>query len=333
MKSHPIFLFYLLVIYIFASFLWWSYLLLKKNSDSFHERVQLEKIRHDHLHGLDETSQDYYQTQGFHAIKKRYERQKLMIASEGLVFLFLLAAGSFRLWQTFRKEINLARQQNNFLLSITHELRSPLASMKLSLQTLLKRTVMDDKFRKLIENSVEDVDRLSTLVDNILYAVRMEDRAFSLHKEVENISEITNDILQRIQAVHKDTVSLKADIGENILFKTERLAFASVVQNLVENAIKYSKGRANIEVSLCQKDGSVMLEVKDKGIGIPENQRSLVFKKFYRIGNEETRNTKGTGLGLFIVKRVTDLHHGKVTISANQPQGTVVRVVLPGAKQ
>ena len=329
MKPRPTLIFYILVVYVFASFLWWSYLLLKKNSDAFSDQIMLEKIKYDSSYQLQDTSRNYYSSQHFFEVKKQYERQKFMIMSEGLVFLFLLTLGSIRLWQTFSKEISLARQQNNFLLSITHELKSPLSSMKLSLQTLLKRSTLEDKFKRLVENSVEDVDRLGNLVDNILYAARIENSSFTLNTEIENISKITIDILLKIQTVYKDTVTIKSDIQENILLEIEKAAFVSAVQNLVENAIKYTHGKTKVDVSLYQSDDQVVLEVKDNGIGIPENERDRVFKKFYRIGNEETRNTKGTGLGLFIVKRVVDLHNGKINIRDNTPSGTVIRVTLP----
>ncbi|HXH19441.1 MAG TPA: HAMP domain-containing sensor histidine kinase [Chitinophagales bacterium] len=329
MKPRAMIFFYILTAYVFASFIWWSYLLLKKNSDAFSDEIMLGKIKYDHYHNLPDTSRAFFNSREFHEMKSHYERQKWMIASEGMVFLFLLSLGSVKLWQTFRKEIELARQQNNFLLSITHELKSPLASMKLSLQTLLKRAELEDKFKKLAENSVEDVDRLGCLVDNILYAARMEDASFKLHKEVENISEITSDLVQQIQTVYKDSAAIRTDIQNDIFLETERMAYASALQNLVENAIKYSHGKAEVEVSLHQNNSWIVLEVKDSGIGIPENERSNIFKKFYRIGNEETRHTKGTGLGLFIVKKVVDLHNGKITVQENEPSGTVVRVELP----
>lgn len=329
MKNRPIIIFYLLVIYVFASFLWWSYLLLKKNSDAFTDKVMFEKLKYDRSQQISEASRDYFVSDDYLRLKSSYKRQKIMIVSEGLVFLTLLAIGSIRLWQTFNKEISLARQQNNFLLSITHELKSPLASMKLSLQTILKRSQLEDKYRRLIENSVEDVDRLSNLVDNILYAARMEDTTLALKTEMENISTMVRNVLEKIQMVHKDSVKLKTNIEENILLETDKLAFASVVNNLVENAIKYSNGDGEIEVLLSKSDKTITLEVKDHGIGIPANERANIFKKFYRIGNEETRNTKGTGLGLFIVKRVVDLHHGKIFVTENKPKGTVVRVTIP----
>lgn len=329
MKSRSILFFYLLVTYIFASFLWWSYLLLQKNEDSFEEKITLKRISYNHQNNLTESAENYSQTAEFTSLKERYLRQKLMIISEGVVFLFLLWIGSMRLWYTLRKEISLARQQNNFLLSITHELKSPLASMKLSLQTILKRVALEDKFRQLAENSVDDVDRLSNLVDNILYAARMEDESFSLHKEAENISDIAKTVLQKIESSNKENLTLRTDIEEKVLFETDKMAFASLLQNLVENAIKYSPNHTEIGVNLRQKNKMITLEVKDNGIGIPENERNKIFKKFYRIGNEETRSTKGTGIGLFIVKKVTDMHNGSIKVTENHPHGTVIRVELP----
>lgn len=329
MKPRPNIIFYILVIYVFSSFIWWSYLLLKKNSDAFSDQIMLEKIRYEHSNNLPESGRDYYSTENFRDLKSDYERQKLMILSEGSVFLILLALGSIRLWQTFSKEILLARQQNNFLLSITHELKSPLASMKLSMQTLLKRSALENKYKKLVENSIDDADRLGNLVDNILYAARMEDTSHSLNTEMENISILANNVLDKIQTSYKDSVIIKTAIQDNILMETDKSAFISVVNNLVENAIKYSNGNGVVEVALHKTEGSIVLEVKDSGIGIPEKDRANIFKKFYRIGNEETRNTKGTGLGLFIVKRVVDLHNGKISVMDNKPHGTIMRVAIP----
>lgn len=327
MKSRPRF-FFLLVFYIFASFIWWSYLLLQKNEETFEERIALQKLTFIYENNPDADAL-YYETPQYKQLQGRYMRQKLMIISEGVVFLLLLWLGSLRLWQTFNKEIALARQQNNFLLSITHELRSPLASMKLSLQTLLKRVMMEDKFRKLTENSVDDVDRLTALVDNILYAARMEDRSFALQREMENISAVTNNVVQKIETTHKDTVQISIDIEDDIMLKTDKMAFTSLLHNLVENAIKYSPEPAEVEVRLQKNDGVAVLQVKDNGIGIPEQERTEIFKKFYRIGSEETRSTKGTGIGLYIVKKIVDMHEGKITISDNVPKGTVMSVEFP----
>ena len=328
-RSRPILIFYLLVIYVFASFIWWSYLLLQKNEEAFEERINLKKISYNHQNNLEETDEKYLRTAEYAAFHQSYLRQKLMIISEGIVFLLLLWIGSMRLWHTFNKEITLARQQNNFLLSITHELKSPLASLKLSLQTLLKRVALEEKFRKLTENSVEDVDRLTSLVDNILYAARMEDESFILTKEMENISLITQNILEKIQSTHKDSVQLSGNIEGNVLLETDKMAFTSLLQNLIENAIKYSPVHAEVRVSLCKSEGTIALEVKDNGIGIPEREHNAIFKKFYRIGNEETRNTKGTGIGLFIVKKIVEMHKGKITVADNHPNGTVITVKLP----
>lgn len=329
MKFRSFILFYLLAIYVFASFIWWSYLLLKKNEESFEERVKLEKISYNLQHQLHDGSETYLQTPEYAALSSYHQRQKLMIISEGVVFLLLLWIGVARLWQTFRTEIALARQQNNFLLSITHELKSPLASLKLSLQTLLKRVALEDKFKKLTENSVEDVDRLTALVDNILYAARMEDTAFALQKEPENITELTHAIVEKAQSVYKEDAVITAEVEEQLLLNTDKLAFTSLLQNLIENAIKYAPPNPAIRVSLRKKGEAIALSVSDNGIGIPDKEKQNVFKKFYRIGNEETRGTKGTGIGLFIVKKIVELHKGKITVKDNQPKGVIMEIEFP----
>lgn len=329
MKSRSLLFFYLLVMYVFASFIWWSFLLLQKNEQAYEERIQLEKLAFNHRNGLPESDLGYLQTPAYHAIHKRYLRQKLMIIGEGSVFLLLLAIGCVRLWFTFKKEIALSRQQNNFLLSITHELKSPLASVKLSLQTILKRVALEDTFRRLAENSVEDVDRLTALVDNILYAARMEDASFVLQKESVNISELTNDIVRKLSAVNAETAHIRSQIEEDIFLATDKIAFTSLLHNLVENAVKYSPEPAEVEVNLRKSGNTIVLQVTDNGIGIPEKERSAIFQKFYRIGNEETRNTKGTGIGLFIVKKIADMHHAKIAIAGNTPRGTSMTIEFP----
>ncbi len=329
MKSRLLLLFYLLVIYVFASFSWWSYLLLSKNKTAYEERTRLENYQYNQLKNLPDDSIEYFTTSGYAEIRGRYDRQKWMIVGEGLVFLILLSFGSYRLRKTFNKEVELARRQNNFLLSITHELKSPLASLKLSIQTLIKRSAIEEKYRRLADNSLEDVDRLTNLVDNILYAAQMETETFMLHKETENISVLTESLLQKVQLLNKDKVNIQPHVEANLELETDKTAFTSLVLNLVENAVKYSLEKGNVEVHLHRENGVIHFDVKDNGVGIPKIEREKVFKKFYRIGNEETRSSKGTGLGLFIVKKVVDLHGGTIDIRDNQPSGTIISVEFP----
>ncbi|GIV32781.1 MAG: two-component sensor histidine kinase [Chitinophagales bacterium] len=329
LPTRPLLIFYILVLYVFASFTWWSYLLLKKNKATFEERVQLEILKKQYGTNALQQIPDYLTTAEGKKLLRQYERQKWMIAGEGLVFMILLVMGSIRLLQTFRKEMRLAQQQSNFLLSVTHELKSPLASVKLSLQTLLRRVQLEAKYKNLIDNSIEDIDRLTTLVDNLLYAARMEDDSFSLHREKTDISDLTRHVIRHITGLAKDGVTVKTCIQDNLVLHTDKMAWSSLVQNLVENAMKYSPPPACIEVHLKKEHGHIVLTVKDNGIGIAPEERANIFKKFYRIGNEETRRTKGTGLGLFIVKKIVELHKGKITLSDNEPKGTIFRIVIP----
>lgn len=109
----------------------------------------------------------------------------------------------------------------------------------------------------------------------------------------------------------------------------DRMGLTSVVTNLIENAIKYSNDATNIRVSVSEEDNHVVFKIADQGYGIPDAEKKKVFQKFYRVGQEETRKTKGTGLGLYIVDRILELHKGKVSVKDNQPSGSIFEVVLP----
>jgi signal transduction histidine kinase len=223
----------------------------------------------------------------------------------------------------------LARQQNNFLLSVTHEFRTPLASIKLSLQTLIKRVALEDKFQKLVNNSLDDVARLQSLVDNILFAARMENNAYALQKSNYNISDLLIQYLDKIKLTLGGSRVVINKIEPDLEYEVDEGAFFSAIVNLIENALKYSPADKPVTVSLYRKNSHIDFEVKDEGAGIAEHDRSRIFDKFYRVGNEETRNTKGTGLGLFIVKKITEAHGGIVAVEANHPKGSIFKIKLP----
>jgi two-component system, OmpR family, phosphate regulon sensor histidine kinase PhoR len=247
------------------------------------------------------------------------------------VFMLMLIFGSILLLKTFNKEVLLAKQQNNFLLSVTHEFKTPLSSIKLSFQTLMKRINMEDKFQKLVRNSLDDVDRLQVLVDNILFAARMENHSYTFEKTFYNISDLLIQFIEKLkhQQPGGERILLE-NIDTEIEYNIDKESFFSLVANLIENALKYSPEDKPVMISLFKKDSiHIVFEVKDYGIGIPSDERNKIFDKFYRIGNEETRNTKGTGLGLFIVKKVIEAHNGRILYLENVPKGSIFRIILP----
>jgi signal transduction histidine kinase len=328
-QHNAIILFYLLVGYIFASFMWWSYLLYDKNESLYESQINAAYLNHNVAIGTTVSFENFQKTKTYSSIVEKHNRQKWMIFGEGSVFLVLLILGTIQLFRTFSKEVSLAKQQNNFLLSITHELKSPIASIKLSLQTLNKRVQFEEKYQRLITNSIEDTDRLQGLVENILFAARMENHSYSFERKEENISDIIEHLVEKFKINVGNTRTVHATIQPDIDYKIDKEAFRSALMNLFENACKYSNLNSLIQIHFYQKDNQLFIEVKDEGKGISSEEKTKIFEKFYRIGNEATRNTKGTGLGLFIVKKVIESHNGKVWVENNQPKGSIFKVTLP----
>ena len=251
-----------------------------------------------------------------------------MILGEGSVFLIILLVGIYFFQRTIKKESEVHQQQQNFLLSVTHELKSPLAAIKLVLQTLVKRDLTKDKRDQLIGNSIEDVGRLDDLVENMLLATRIENNSYSYPKELFDFSELVKSIFDRAIITSENTRNFQQQIAENISIMGDRFALGSLINNILENAIKYSPNAALVHVQLYQQSNKIFFIVADQGVGIADSERQKIFQKFYRSGNELTRQNKGTGLGLFIVAQVAKNHQAKVLVSNNQPKGTIFEIIF-----
>jgi len=252
-----------------------------------------------------------------------------MVMGEGAVFLFLLGVGAYFIHASIKKEDKLHEQQQNFLLSVTHELKSPLAAIKLSLQTIVKRDLEKQMQLSLLNNSLKDIERLDDLVENMLLATKIESRTYSFPKEEFDFSDLVSKITDRLQ-VHScgNQQIINTKIDEHIKVVGDKFALSSVVTNLVENAVKYSGPCAEVAVKLCQIGGKPFLAVSDKGPGIPDAEKMLIFDKFYRVGAENVRKSKGTGLGLFIVKEVLQNHDADISVKDNVPQGAIFEVTF-----
>ena len=316
-KSRPLFWFYILVTYVIIQFFWWSYSMVKQNNEISRLKSEVNVLKGESLNNVVDNG---------NKINESLHRRWIMIAGEGSVFVCLLLLGIYQIRKSFNKETALANQQKNFLLSVTHELKSPIASAKLQLQTLQKRELDRDKQKEIIANAINDTDRLNNLVENILLAAKIENNVFTSHKEEYNLSEyIAEGMNQTIETFrYKQKVVL--DIEPNIFMKIDRMSFPSIILNLFENAVKYSSGNSTITVGLKKQNQKILLSVADEGLGITDEEKKYIFKKFYRIGSEETRKTKGTGLGLFIVDFLVKQHNGIISVRNNVPKGTIFEV-------
>lgn len=231
------------------------------------------------------------------------------------------------------REILEVRRQDSFIDSVTHELKSPLASIKLGLQTLQREGVSEEKREGIRMMMLGDVDRLCAFIDDILQASRLaHDRELvSVRQEPVLLRDLVDDCAASVRAQHQigdDAVDV--DIDPDLTVVTDASCLQVVVRNLIDNAVKYSDDVVEVSVRATETAKGVVLEVSDRGIGIPRRDLKRVFHRFYRVSAEKVRGRKGTGLGLFVVWALVRSLGGRVEADSEGPgTGTTMRVKLP----
>jgi len=329
----PLLFFGILVVYVFASFIWWTWVHFENNDKILELRRAYAELQYEKAgipaEEVTNPSEKYPPNTYYQEAVEHHTSRSRMIILEGLFFLSIVSIGVFQVYSGFKKELLLNQQQRNFLLSITHELKSPLAGIKLAVETMKSRILQRPLQLRLLGNAMKDTDRLKTLVDNILMAAKIENQSITLAYENANLSKLVTDSVQKMQYGKAQNHTLSTNIQGHILLDGDTMALTSIVDNLIENAIKYSPVNTNINVQLSHTGTQAVLEVADNGIGINDADKKKVFTKFYRVGSEDTRTTKGTGLGLYLVKQLVQFHKGTIKIVDNTPQGSIFRVVLP----
>lgn len=302
----PTILFYFLVIYTLMQFSWWTYLLIKLNKSY----IQLQAA----------TAPEPVEWESI------YHHKIVMIGGEALVFFLIMIWAIFQIHKSFRQELELAKQQKNFLLSITHELKTPLASVRLGLETLEKHKLEEEVRNRVIGQAISETDRLNLLIEKILFSTRLEDHGLVLHLKRINLAKLIEETLTTpIQTIGKDH-QLVLDLDPNVMIDIDDWAFNSILINLYENALKYSPKGSKVSIILKDQEHSCLLVVKDEGQGITDENKEKIFKRFFRVENEETRNVKGTGLGLYIVKSLVNLHHARIYVEDNKPIGSQLKI-------
>jgi len=322
-----LFIFFLMA-YVLIACTWWTFLLHKKNNENF--SISAELLEQKKIADGTYNEATFYTTKEYIQIQKKHQSQRRMIIGEALTFFIILSLGIWFVTKGFRKEVALARQQRNFLLSITHELKSPLAGIRLVLDTFKKRDLNKQQQTKLTLNALDDCDRLNELVNNLLLAAKIENQ-YQWQLEEVNLASVVNETLYNLKQKHPEVV-FTSDLEANLKpIKADPGGIQSVVINLLENAVKYSDNSKEINIELSQQKNNLMLNISDQGMGIPDHEKSKIFNKFYRVGNEDTRKTKGTGLGLFIVKSIIKAHNGNIFVKNNKPRGTIFQVSFPNS--
>ena len=258
------------------------------------------------------------------------------ILGVGVALLVVVLAGVIVYLALTVKAIALSQRQSNFIDSVTHELKSPLASLKLSLQTLTRRAVPAEQQADFHRIMLQDVERLDMLIDHLLDAAKTLQRRPQAGGDVADVEALLQGVAAAVIQRHgvvADVITVQTVKGTPLLVVGRSADVEIVLRNLLDNAVKYSLPDPRITVTLGRTNtGRVRIAVADNGPGIPIPLRPLIFKRFVRLGSELERSTPGTGLGLFLVKSLVRQMRGKVSARGRQPPpGTVFEVELPAA--
>lgn len=257
----------------------------------------------------------------FKSIRKNFVTRQRAFYSEVIFFTILVISGVVWVFGKLESLLNLNKMQNNFLLSVTHEFKTPLTAIKLSAQTLEQRKMDEATKSTLVHQMVNNSDRLDELLDNVLLATRIDGKSYRFDmKELDITALIRKSAeLQLCSPQYTGKFTFNEE-SQSIL--GDEISLKLVFSNLFQNAIKYAGQDCDITVSYTVLDSELTITVADNGKGLNPKEYKAIFKKFYRVGDENTRETKGTGLGLFLVKQILKPHRASIVAESNKPRGT-----------
>ena len=304
--------YWLLLLYIIAALIWWFIALQQQNHQMTVYRL------------LELKAGDPFYLQKVEAVTTEEKRKDARNIGEGTIFLLVILTGALFVFRAVRRQIKMTQQQQNFMMAITHELRTPLAIAKLNLETLQKHKLEESKQQKLIMATLQEANRLDTLTNNILISSQLEGGGYKLVKEDLDLSSLTTDCIRDFRSRFPDR---KIDSRlDKIDISGDPLLLQILVNNLLDNAVKYAPATSLILVELNKTAQGVFLKCTDEGPGISDEEKKKIFDRFYRMGNEQVRKTKGTGLGLYLCKKIAVDHHAAIGVTNNYPTGSIFTV-------
>ncbi len=301
--------YWVLLLFITAAWIWWFISLQSQsNQMRLYQVAQLNKDDIAYAQKLSKVNDDHI-------------RRTAQYISEGITFVIVTFIGALFVYRSVRKQFLLTKQQQNFMMAVTHELKTPIAIVNLNLETLQKRKLDEEKQQRLISTTLKEADRLNDLTTNILVASQLESN-YSPENEHVELTELTEKCITVFKNRYPER-NIAKNIEEGIVINGDRLLLQLLINNLLDNAAKYSPKEKNIFVELKHQDKKIVLKFADEGIGIEDKEKKKIFDIFYRSGNEAIRKTKGTGLGLYLCKRISENHRGKIKVIDNKPSGSI----------
>jgi signal transduction histidine kinase len=307
------FIYWFFLTYMVAAFIWWYISLEKQNNE-------IATIK-----SLSLQTNDYALAAKANAIKEFQNRKTKQFIGEGLTFLLLFLVGAIYVYRSLLKQLRYADQQQNFMMAVTHELKTPIAVAHLNVETLLKRELETSQQTKLLEATLKETKRLDQLSTNILLASQLDRGDYKVTKQTVDMSTLVMHLIKSFQDRFPQR-ECKAVVAKGIQIQAEPLLIQLLINNLIDNANKYAPLTEPVFIELNESQKGVQLIVKDQGPGIASAEKNKIFEKFYRIGEEGTRTTKGTGLGLYLCKQIALFHNATIVLSNNTPSGCIFTV-------
>jgi signal transduction histidine kinase len=254
---------------------------------------------------------------------------------EGGVLLTLILAGATVIFIYWNKQHHLNKMQRAFVSNVTHELKSPVASIQLALETMALRDLSDEKRREFVTMMLDDTDRLTALIDRILGAARIEKMRGKYRLETVSMRRFVEEVLEEDRHLYeKEGRVITLEKGRDAHVAVDRSAMRVVLANLLENAARYSPKNSKIRLKVHKDLRSCRLDVIDSGEGIRGEDLKNIFKMFWRGSEEQSSRARGTGLGLYIVRNIVKDHRGKVWASSPGPgRGSTFSVRLPRVRK
>ncbi|MDQ4123110.1 MAG: HAMP domain-containing histidine kinase [Acidobacteriota bacterium] len=260
--------------------------------------------------------------------------QQIALLVLGIIFFAIIITGLVLNTIFLVREIRRNEQHDTFINAVTHELKTPIASLRLYLETLKKRDLPEEKRQEFYDLMLGDTDRLLAMVEQVLYAGRSRDKRRKINLSKVKINQLLQDSAKMIRNRYNlDETALELPQNGDVRVRGDRLELQVAFTNLLDNAVKYSKDAVKVRVEIENFDEKrIEIKVKDEGIGIAPTEIKNIFRRFYRPTNRFTRKIKGTGLGLSIVQGIVEKHGGKIFAqSAGEGKGSTFIIRLPKA--
>jgi two-component system sensor histidine kinase CiaH len=313
-------IYWMLLLYIIAALVWWFVSLEKQNQE-------IAALKYENLAAARDTLSSEAFTIQQQKIARDTQRATGKYIAEGVTFFILILIGAAFVYRSVHRQFKMQQQQQNFMMAVTHELKTPLSVSRLNLETMQKYSLDPEKQKKLIRMTLEETSRLNFLTNNILISSQLEGGGYTNTKEEIDLSDLLRDCINDFRdRFHERTFN--EDIEPDADVKGDPLLLQMLINNLLENAIKYSPKEKPVNSRLTIQGNDIVLEISDEGPGIPEEEKKKIFTKFYRIGTEATRKTQGTGLGLYLCRIIAKDHNADISVTNNVQSGSTFAVTF-----